>query len=338
MILRTETVEQVVDGSRRVRLVKEVVMTPGAEPLGMVRKRPLPPKQTRGAVLLIHGFGQNRYTWHGSSRSFSAFLAAEGWDVFNADLRGHGRSRRFGSGRARTLDAYILGDVPTCAEEAMRLSGHEQIFLIGHSMGGLVSYCAAATSLRARVRGIVTIGSPYRFGHGSRLLGSLAALLRVLRFTGVLDSNPHLPLRFVGRHLRKRRALWDKSWIPAPVRAWTPGSTEEEILDEYLERAFDWTSVQVAYDILRNGRGGLVSQDGTVDYGSAFEHLDRPLLVIAGDTDTLAPPESVRPAYARSRSSDRTYRVYPMGHVDLVVGREAPSTVWATIGQWMAQR
>ena len=52
-------------------------MTPGAAPLGMVRKRQVS-GQTRAAVLLVHGFGQNRYVWHCTKRSFSTYLAAEG--------------------------------------------------------------------------------------------------------------------------------------------------------------------------------------------------------------------------------------------------------------------
>ena len=40
--------------------------------------------------------------------------------------------------------------------------------------------------------------------------------------------------------------------------------------------------------------------------------MDVPLLVVAGANDDLAPPASVRPAYARS-SRDKTYRAVPLG-------------------------
>lgn len=338
MILRTETVEQVIDGDLRGTFLKEVVMTPGPEPLGMVRKRLPPPAEMQGTVLLVHGFGQNRYTWHGTRRSFSSFLASHGWDVFNVDLRGHGRSRRFGARRPALIDEYIQEDVPACAREAMRLSGHDRVFLIGHSMGGLIGYAVAATS-RELVRGIVTIGTPYRFGVGSRALTAVSALLTTARFTGVFDSNPTVPLRMLGRHLHRRRALWDSRILPVPIRAWLPGSVEADVLEEYLQRAFDWTNLAIAFDILRAGRDGkLHSRDGRVDYGMGFEHLDRPLLVIAGTHDTLAPPDSVRPAYEKSRSRDRTYRAFPLGHIDLIVGRDAPLTVWPLIQTWLARR
>ena len=90
-------VEQRVHGSERLHLTKGVVSAalPGGGSLALVRKR-LPGLEPRAAVVLLHGFGQNRYTWHLDSRSFSAYLAGRGLDVFNLELRGHGRSRGLG--------------------------------------------------------------------------------------------------------------------------------------------------------------------------------------------------------------------------------------------------
>lgn len=339
MLLRSETVEQTIDGDQRATFAKDVLMVEGEHPLGMVRKRLFGLEKTLGTVVLIHGFGQNRYTWHNVHRSFSAYLAAAGWDVFNVDLRGHGRSRRFGSSRTRLLDDYIRHDLPAFVDEALAMSGHQKLFLVGHSMGGLISYSVAGTTLREKVRGVVTIGSPYRFGRGSRTLMAVSALASAVRFTGLLDQNPAVPLRVFGKHLRKRAGLWDLRALPVPIRPWSPGSIERNVLDDYLSRAFDYTSLAVALDIVRAGQdSALKSLDGLTNYGVAFEMLARPLLVIAGTLDLLAPPASVRPAYDLSRSRDKTYREFPLGHVDLVIGREAPVTVWPLVQQWMARR
>ena len=60
-------------------------------------------------------------------------------------------------------------------------------------------------------------------------------------------------------------------------------------------------------------------------YAEAFEALDVPLLVIAGTKDDLAPPASSSPAY-RAQPLDATRRTasFPRGHIDLIVGRDAP--------------
>ena len=337
MILRTEIVEQAIDQSQRALFVKDVIMTAGPHPLGMVRKR-LAHAEMRGTVMLVHGFGQNRYTWHSSRRSFANFLAAEGWDVFNVDLRGHGRSRKFGAPMPRLLDEYIREDMPTFVREALALSGHSKLFLVGHSMGGLISYSVAGSSLRQTVAGVVTIGSPYRFGQGSALLLALRELAALVGITGLFDGNPALPVRLIGRHLHKRAAFLDSEFLPMPIRGWVPGGMERDLLVEYLKKSFEHTTLAVALDIFKAGRSdGWKSLDGMVDYGTSFEMLDRPLLVIAGSEDHLAPPKSVRPAYDASRSTDKTYRAFPFGHIDLIMGREATGTVWPLVRDWLAR-
>ena len=331
MILRTEEVTQVIDTGVTGRFIKDVILTAGPHPLGMVRKRLAGATQPCAAVMLIHGFGQNRYTWHSSGRSFVNYLAVEGFDVFNIDLRGHGRSRRFGAPRPQLLDEYIREDIPALAAEVLELAGFDQLYLVGHSMGGLLAYGSGATALKATTAGIVTLGAPYLFGRGSRRLQALAVAAALVWGSGLLDFNPSVPLRTVGRYLQKQRWMWDQTLFPAPLRPWSPGSMEKELLDEYLQQAFDPTSASVALDILQAGvRQRFESLDGQVDYTTAFEMLERPLLIIAGSKDVLAPPASVRPAYERSRSSDKTYRELPLGHIDIVLGRSAPSNCVAT--------
>jgi pimeloyl-ACP methyl ester carboxylesterase len=340
MILHTEIVEQVVEGGQKARFVKEVIASrEGQHPIAMVRKRLEGVEEPKAPILLIHGFGQNRYTWHTTKRSFVNYLACAGFDVYNLDLRGRGRSRKFGAREDTGLDDYIREDVPAALRTVVRLSGHEKPMLVGHSMGGLISYCVAGSSLRGEIGGVVTIGSPYRFGLGSKFLKVMAPLFYGARLTGAFDTNPALPIRMIGKHLRKHRKLWDNAYLPLPLRVWRPGSMEPEILEENLTAAFEHTRMGIALGIVRAGReSALKSHDGLIDYGLAFELTDVPLLVIAGSHDGLAPPESVRPACERSRSLDKTYREFPLGHIDLVLGRDAPYTVWPLIRTWLTAR
>ncbi len=340
MILQTEIVEQYIEGAERGRFVKDVLATrEGSHPIAMVRKRLANTGGTKAAVLLVHGFGQNRYTWHTSRRSFVNYLASAGFDVFNLDLRGRGRSRRFGALHDTGLDDYIRDDLPAAIESVLRHSGHSQVFLIGHSMGGLISYCVAGSSMREQVAGVISLGSPYRFGEGSLFLHVFALLFYGVRFTGVFDRDPPVPLKLLGSHMRKNRRLWDMRLLPLPLRPWAPGSIEPEILDENLAMAFEHTRIGIALGIVSMGaEAALKSHDGLVDYGLAFELSDKPLLVVAGTKDALAPPASVRPVFDRSSSLDKTYREFPMGHIDMVIGRDAPFTVWPLVRTWLGAR
>src|SRR5688572_30061760 len=98
---------------------------------------------SRAPVLLVHGYGQNRYAWHLPARSLSNYLARAGFDVFNLDLRGHGRSRHLGARRPSNVVEFAREDVPAALEEVARHSGNRPIWYVGHSLGGLVGYASA---------------------------------------------------------------------------------------------------------------------------------------------------------------------------------------------------
>ena len=74
-IIETSELEQQVLPGETVRVVKEVLRIDGTVPLFMVRKW-CPDRPQRAPVLLVHGLAQNRYSWHTSQFSMSAWLAA----------------------------------------------------------------------------------------------------------------------------------------------------------------------------------------------------------------------------------------------------------------------
>jgi len=347
MILHTTRVEQTIDGDWRGQFIKQLalVRVPVANdsdeegvPLAMIRKRSVDVQDPLATVVLLHGYGQNRYAWHLPSRSLSCYLADAGFDVFSVELRGHGRSRHLGAHPPSDVTHYVAEDVPAAIEEIQALTDGRPVFLVGHSLGGLISY-AVAPLFPERVAGVVTLGSPYQFTRGSTALGLLGAGMlaldrRVSLGHGALELKPLAEL------LRLARGLIET--VPLPIRGFAPGSMEPQVLNQHMALAMDSGSIAV----LRNMFLGAAQsrQDGhrlggLTGYASAFEaatHL--PLLIIAGSRDDLAPPASVEPAYRRSRSSDKTYRVFPQGHIDLLVGRDCPQTIWPLIHSWIRTR
>ena len=334
MILHGRTVSQVIDRGDVATFHKEIVVTGSPVPLAMVRKRAAADGATRAPVLLVHGFGQNRYAWHLPARSFANHLAAAGFDVFNLDLRGHGRSRHFGARRSCGVEDYVRDDLPAAVAEVRALSGQRPVWIVGHSLGGLVGYAAAPT-LAGAVGGIVSIGSPYHFTRGSMTLGALTYLFRALG--AAQPPNAPLPLAPLGLAMRVMRRFAESPLYPIPLRGWHAGSCEPEVLEQHLRLAFDRAALAEMLDLFdwasQRRFGGR-----DFDYVERFERMDLPLLVVAGSNDDLAPPPSVRPGFTRSRSRDKTYRVLPLGHIDLLVGRDAPITTWSLVTKWLSAR
>lgn len=363
MILSSTLVEQAIDADHFATFHKEIILarprvggaaTAAAErsevPLAMVRKRAvrgsaatgtLDPEvgQTKAPLLLLHGYGQNHYAWHLPARSFANYLAAGGYDVFNLDLRGHGRSRHLGARPPKNLAEYVREDVPAALEEIRSLSGDRPVYLVGHSLGGLISY-ASAPVLGDAIGGVVTIGSPYHFTRGSRFLAMFGTAMLSLDRTLSLGHGL-VPLRHLAEVMRLARVFVESPLFPLPIRGFAPGSLEPRVLGQHMSLAMDRGSVAVMRTLfLRAAEARASGHRLGVLYGyaSAFEAADLPLLIIAGSRDGLAPPSSVRPAYVRSHSSDKTYRCFPRGHIDLLVGRDAPLTIWPLVLAWLNTR
>lgn len=93
----------------------------------------LPAEHPKAALALIHGIGEHSGRYHHVAR----FFQARGYAIFALDLRGHGQSKgnrghvaRFGDYMA---DAQVLIDL------AHEKTPDVPVFLVGHSMGGLIT-------------------------------------------------------------------------------------------------------------------------------------------------------------------------------------------------------
>jgi polyhydroxyalkanoate synthase len=337
-LISRETVAQRVTPGRIRWFRKELIEVRGPEPLAMVRKRRAE-GDSHAPVILVHGFGQNRYAWHMPQRSMANHLADLGFDVFNIDLRGHGRSAELGSKRSGGVDDYIRGDLPALIERVLHLTGTSRVFLVGHSLGGL---CAASAAAREpeRVAGVVTIGPPHALGRGHFVLGNMLRLgAHTLSRSGLLrGSRARLPVDLVGKAVHATRFAWDSRLAPIPVRGWKPGTFAGNELRSYL-RSFDGASFGTVDELFQlAATGELRSRVDGQSYTRLIEESQLPLLALSGSADLLANPGAVKPLYERSRSRDKRYVKVDAGHGDLLVGSQAPEHVWRIVGDWLEAR
>jgi len=338
ILSQTKVAQRVTPG--RIRWFhKEVLAGAGEHPISVVRKR-LADGKPHAPVVLVHGFGQNRYAWHLPERSFVNHLAESGFDVFNVDLRGHGRSGELGADRSTGVDPYIREDLPAAIDLALARSGFDKAFLIGHSLGGI---CVASAGARdpARVAGVVTLGPPHLLGRGHFVLGSVlrAAGLTVGNLGVFRGSQLRLPVDLIGKAVHATRFAWDSRLSPLPIQAWKPGTFSRDELRSYVERSFDGASLGTLHDLMELATtGDLRSRVDGLSYTKMCEQSTLPLLTVAGSADLLANPGSVKPLVERSQSTDKTYAKLNAGHGDMLVGTHAPETMWPLVTNWLAAR
>lgn len=207
--------------------------------------------ERKGVVVCLHAMmTDGRYFGARKGGSFAAALAAAGFDVLVADFRGHGRSRPPTAGPDDwSFDDLVELDLPAIVATAASESGcaPDDLIILGHSLGGLVTTAALGTG---------RIASP-------RLV--------LLPATGVWLLGPSGPLRrrAVMATYRNATALLGK----APIRALRIGTADEA--RTYVNqltgwaRAARWTSL----------RG--------VDYTAAAETITAPVLSFVGAGDWM---------------------------------------------------
>lgn len=111
------------------------------------------PEESRGLVVIVHGFAEHC----GRYDEMAQFFAARGLSTFLFDLRGHGRS---GGARSyiSSFEEYVA-DLAVVAKRATEMTGSEKFLLLGHSMGGLIAAHFAGRREGA-LRGLV-LSSPF---------------------------------------------------------------------------------------------------------------------------------------------------------------------------------
>jgi lysophospholipase len=95
------------------------------------------PTSAIGTIVVIHGLAEHG----GRYQETAEYYAAHGWAVYAGDLRGHGLSADApGAGRVhvgRFTDYFM--DVDAFRNLALERHAHSPLFLLGHSMGGLIT-------------------------------------------------------------------------------------------------------------------------------------------------------------------------------------------------------
>ena len=343
--LRTKIVnnDETVDFERSIH---EVTTADGMN-LIMTRKAPVDRKPV-APVILVHGLGQNRYTWTQTRRSLENYLVKNGFETFNIELRGHGLSRANGSDHPIEFDTYLDLDMPAFLDAVSDLTGGARPFFMGHSLGGSIVYCIGA-DFSDRLAGIISIGGPFAMARGNRLLKAIAATGVALgRLNPFRRIQPQVfYIDYIGVLATFGISLLDHPvYGKIPLQIWHPGSIERDILEERIAKGFDRTSFNVIKFFFEWGAGGkFISSDGTVDFGERITELTAPILFVNGDQDVAVPPEAVREAYEKAGSPDKIFKIFGgekpdlhWGHCDLICGRHAPEITWPYMRDWMMQR
>lgn len=295
-----------------------------------------------GPIVLVHGLGANRCNLDAPVReiSLARYLHERGHDVWVVELRGAGRSRQPGwpirRKRLFDFDDYVQKDVPAFVKHILETTGAPHLHWVGHSMGGMLAYAAMIHFDSSLFRSVVTLGSPAFTRMSHPLLDQVYKLRGMVR---LVDWIPY-------RHVGIAGAIFPKLTIRSVGLL---AANPDNLNPKHMRRIAPWVLHDLPSPLLKQfaewygGTHGFSRRDGLLGY---WEHLNRvkaPVLVVAGGSDVLTPVADLKTAYEALGSKDKVFLVCnkdegfsaDYGHIDLVLGPNAPKEIFPRINQWI---
>ena len=246
-----------------------------------------------GAVLVVHGVHEHS----GRHAYLASALMERRLDVFAYDQRGHGHSEGARGDVAR-FDDY-LDDLGAVLAEVRQACGGLPLFLLGHSMGGLVAAAYVAERGAVGLAGLV-LSSP---------------VLHTFPVPRLLErAAPHVA-RWRPRQVVTTLDLSKLSHDPAVERA-------------YREDPLNTVSglrARLAYEILLASRRVQARADA----------FTMPLYLLHGTADRITPPAGSEWLAAYAPSADVTLRLYDGLFHELMKEPER-DVILADLAEWIA--
>ena len=255
----------------------------------------LPDGKVKAAILLIHGLGEHS----GRYADLVNYLIPLGYAIYAVDHIGHGKSdgirkhvKTF-SDFTDTLDIFL--------ERIKEWHGANPLFILGHSMGGLIASHFLMKS-QDHFSGIILSAPALKISDSvpplKIIIGKILAV--VLPKVGILPVNPHMISR-----------------DPAVVQAY---------LDDSLIHKGQ-TSARLASE--------LVNAMQRVHAGAATISL--PILILQGTEDAIVHPDGAQQFYDAVGSTDKTLKLYD-GLYHEVFNEPEKAQVFSDLKTWLAAR
>lgn len=174
------------------------------------------PENTRGAVLYVHGWADYFFQRH-----VAEHFAGLGYDFYALDLRHYGRSLRPGAVPCDCRDLREYYEELDAAVAVIRDDGHQQLVVMGHSTGGLLTPLWLADRREQITAQALILNSPWLELSEHWLLQTAGTW--VIRGAGRVAPSLALPRRIgpaYGESLHKdHRGEWDYKLAWKPIRA-----------------------------------------------------------------------------------------------------------------------
>lgn len=292
-------------------------------------------RSERRPIVMIPGYAMNTFilAFHPSGPSMVEYLVRDGFEVWTANLRGQGDSRRRSGSRRFGLPELVMTDLPRVLAFVRdhRRDASARIDAVGCSLGASMLYAWLAHHPDDHGLGaLIAIGGPLRW---SRRHPALALAFSCPPLLGAI--------RIRGTRRIARTALPILRRVPALLSVYLHPDMIDMDAAPDLARSVDDPVPRINAQIARWMRDGDLLIGG-LDVTTGLARVrDLRVLCILGNADGIVPPEaalSVVDVLGRDRVDvlrvgDDSLR---FAHADLFIARTAQDRVFEPLRQWLA--
>jgi pimeloyl-ACP methyl ester carboxylesterase len=284
-------------------------------------------------VALIPGYGMNTFIlgYHPTGHSMEEHLAASGFEVWAAALRGMDGSVSTGGSRDHGIRDVAITDLPAVVATILSRTGQraDRVDFVGCSLGGTFIFAHLALVPDHRVGSVVAMGAPLRWVETDPLL----------RF--VFSS------RWLARNLRLRGTRYIAR-VALPLLKRFPSLLSIYLHPELadLEESGELTKVVEDPNPVLNEEIAAWLQQGDllvdgVNITERLREVTTPLLVLTGNADGIVPLSTARFVHEWISAPQSDFVVVGdeqkrYAHADLYLSRDAQALVFSPIAAWLA--
>ncbi len=227
-------------------------------------------------VLVVHGLAEHSSRY----QPMAEFLTAAGYALCTLDLPGHGKSE----GRPGHIDSFedFLDTLEQCLEQLQQAQPGKPLFLLGHSMGGL-------------------IGANFLLEHQRDFRGAIFSGPAIQAPGG---KPPWIQLVLVRLLARVAPAVGVMQLDAQGV------SRDPNVVADYIDDPLNYGGKISARGVAELFAAMEVIQDRASE-------ITLPMLIMHGEADTMTPVEGSRLLHERASSADKTLRIYPGLHHEI---------------------
>ncbi len=243
------------------------------------------------------------------------------------------------------MEHWIEEVVPTAIREASAHAGGRPVHVIGWSLGGVFALLAAADDASLPIASVTAVGSPFDVREVP-LVAPLRPLLDLTDGRGAITRLYQLaggapkPLvrwafqlssfqKLVTKPLALARNLDDADYL-----------AQIEAVDRFTANMIAYpgrTFGQLYHRLLKGNAlvdGTFEMEDRTISVAA----ITAPVLVFAGASDGIAPIAAVRASVPLlTGSREARFEIVPGGHLGMLSGRQARTSTWVVIDEWIDQ-